>query len=58
MIRATGEQRILTDESTPEEIYAVLSINKKHYRKGISTLNKQRKIILQGVKQICATGCG
>jgi predicted RNA-binding protein (virulence factor B family) len=42
----------LADKSTPEEIYATLSISKKTYKKAIGTLYKQRKIILQpdGIK--------
>jgi uncharacterized protein len=42
----------LTDNSTPEEIYATVGISKKAFKKAIGTLYKQRKITLEkeGVK--------
>lgn len=42
----------ISDESTPEEVYAMFGISKKAYKKAIGTLYKQRKITLQpdGIK--------
>ena len=37
----------IQDKSTPEEIYAQLSMSKKAYKKAIGTLYKQRKISLE-----------
>lgn len=37
----------LTDDSTPEEIYKVLGISKKNFKKAIGMLYKQQKILLQ-----------
>ncbi len=44
----------LSDKSTPEEIYEVLGMSKKAFKKAIGTLYKQRKIILQpdGIKLV------
>jgi len=44
----------VSDKSTPEEIYALLNISKKAYKKAIGTLYKQRKITLlpEGIKLI------
>lgn len=44
----------LADKSTPQEIYEMLSISKKTYKKAIGALYKQRKIILQadGIKLV------
>jgi uncharacterized protein len=46
----------VSDKSTPEEIYALLNISKKAYKKAIGTLYKQRKITLlpEGIKLISA----
>ncbi len=46
----------VSDKSTPEEIYALLNISKKAYKKAIGTLYKQRKITLlpEGTKLISA----
>ncbi len=46
----------VSDKSTPEEIYALLNISKKAYKKAVGTLYKQRKIILlpEGIKLISA----
>ncbi len=42
----------VSDKSTPEEIYTLLNISKKAYKKAIGTLYKQRKITLlpEGIK--------
>jgi uncharacterized protein len=42
----------VTDNSTPEEIYAAFGISKKAFKKAVGTLYKQRKIVLQpdGIK--------
>lgn len=42
----------VSDKSTPEEIYKLLNISKKAYKKAIGTLYKQRKITLlpEGIK--------
>jgi uncharacterized protein len=44
----------VSDKSTPEEIYELLNISKKAYKKAIGTLYKQRKITLlpEGIKLI------
>jgi len=46
----------VSDKSTPEEIYDLLNISKKAYKKAIGTLYKQRKITLlpEGIKLISA----
>jgi uncharacterized protein len=42
----------VTDDSSPEQIYAIFGISKKAYKKAAGTLYKQRKVILQpdGIK--------
>lgn len=44
----------VTDKSTPEEIYALLGMSKKAYKKAVGTLYKQRKITLppEGIKVV------
>lgn len=44
----------VSDKSSPEEIYALLNISKKAYKKAVGTLYKQRKITLlpEGIKLI------
>lgn len=37
----------LSDDSTPEEIYAVLGISKKNFKKSVGILYKQQKILLE-----------
>jgi predicted RNA-binding protein (virulence factor B family) len=37
----------LSDDSTPEEIYAVLGISKKNFKKAVGILYKQQKILLE-----------
>ena len=47
LLEESGGSSELTDKSTPEQIFSVFQVSKKHYKRALGSLYKARKIVIE-----------